>query len=99
MSGMNLYAIFWVPAKLQPGQPTTLTAKHESVAKQMLADYPYHGIANNSTQYYSTKNGVNTARPAQLQLTIAPGSSYRNGCCIIPAARLRIITPSIKIFR
>ena len=60
MTGVNLYAIFWVPAKLQKGQPTTLTAKYESVAKQMLADYPYHGIANNSTQYYSTKNGVNT---------------------------------------
>jgi hypothetical protein len=49
-----------VPAKLQNGQPTSLTAKYELVAKQMLGDYPYHGIANNSTQYYSTNNGVNT---------------------------------------
>jgi hypothetical protein len=60
MTGVNLYAIFWVPAKLQDGHSTTLTAKYEAVAKQMLADYPYHGIANNSTQYYSTKNGVST---------------------------------------
>jgi len=62
MTGLNLYAIFWVPvpAKLQNGKPTGLTTKYESVAKQFLADYPYHGIANNSTQYYSTKTGVNT---------------------------------------
>jgi hypothetical protein len=60
MTGASLYAIFWVPAKLQNGNPTSLTAKYESVAKQFLADYPYHGIANNSTQYYSTKSGVNT---------------------------------------
>jgi hypothetical protein len=60
MTGVNLYAIFWVPAKLQSGSPTSLTSKYESVAKQFLADYPYHGVANNSTQYYSTKSGVNT---------------------------------------
>jgi len=60
MTGVNLYAIFWVPSKLQNGNPTSLTAKYESVAKQFLADYPYHGVANNSTQYYSTKSGVNT---------------------------------------
>src|SRR6516165_11748824 len=54
MSGNNLYAIFWVPAKLQNGQSTSLTAKYEATVKQMLADYPYHGIANNSTQYYSS---------------------------------------------
>jgi hypothetical protein len=60
MTGVSLYAIFWVPAKLQNGNPTSLTAKYESVAKQFLADYPYHGVANNSTQYYSTKSGINT---------------------------------------
>lgn len=60
MTGVNLYAIFWVPAKLQNGKTTGLTAKYESVAKQFLADYPYHGVANNSTQYYSVKNAVKT---------------------------------------
>lgn len=58
MTGVNLYAIFWVPAKLQNGKSTGLTAKYESVAKQFLADYPYHGIANNSTQYYATTGGT-----------------------------------------
>ncbi len=56
MTGVNLYAIFWVPAKLQNGQTTSLTAKYESVAKQFLTDYPGHGITNNSTQY---NNGAN----------------------------------------
>ena len=60
MTGNNFYAIFWIPAKLQNGQSTTLTAKYQAVAKQMLADYPYHGISNNSTQYYSTTSGINT---------------------------------------
>jgi hypothetical protein len=60
MTGVSLYAIFWVPSKLQNGHPTCLTAKYESVAKQFFADYPYHGVANNSTLYYSTKSGVNT---------------------------------------
>jgi hypothetical protein len=58
MTGENFYAIFWVPSKLQNGLPTSLTAKYESVARQFLNDYPYHGIANNSTQYYSTTSGT-----------------------------------------
>jgi hypothetical protein len=58
MSGDSLYAIFWVPATLQNGKPTSLSAKYENVAKRFLADYPYHGIANNSTQYYSTTSGT-----------------------------------------
>ena len=53
MTGNNFYAIFWIPSTLQNGNPTSLTAKYQSVAKQFLADYPYHGISNNSTQYYS----------------------------------------------
>lgn len=58
MSGEYLYAIFWVPAKLQNGQTTSLTAKYEATVKQMLSDYPYHAIANNSTQYYSSIAGA-----------------------------------------
>lgn len=58
MTGVNLYAIFWTPAKLQNGSSTSLSAKYESVAKTFLGDYPGHGIANNSTQYYSTTSGT-----------------------------------------
>jgi hypothetical protein len=58
MTGELLYAIFWVPPTLQNGKATSLSAKYEGVAKQFLGDYPYHGIANNSTQYYSTTSGT-----------------------------------------
>ena len=58
MSGEYLYAIFWVPAKLQNGQTTSLSAKYEATAKQLLNDYAYHSLANNSSQYYSSINGV-----------------------------------------
>jgi hypothetical protein len=54
MTGVSLYAIFWIPAKLQNGNATSLSAKYQGVAKNFLSDYPDHGIANNSTQYYST---------------------------------------------
>ncbi len=53
MTGNSLYAIFWVPATLQDGTPTSLSAKYISLTKQFLADYPTHGIAENSSQYYS----------------------------------------------
>ena len=58
MSGEDLYAIFWIPATLQNGGATGLSAKYQAVAKQFLGDYPSHGIANNSTQYYSTTSGT-----------------------------------------
>ena len=38
MTGNNFYAIFWIPSTLQNGNPTSLTAKYQSVAKQFLAD-------------------------------------------------------------
>lgn len=57
MTGDYFYAIFWVPPTLQNGKATSLSAKYEAVAKQFLADYPYHGIGNNSTQYNSAKQG------------------------------------------
>ena len=71
MSGNNFYAIFWIPAKLQNGQPTTLTAKYQTVTKQMLTDYPAHGISNNSTQYYSSISGVTKYFPGTGSLVAA----------------------------
>ncbi|HEV3253864.1 MAG TPA: hypothetical protein VG033_05635 [Candidatus Acidoferrales bacterium] len=52
----NFYAIFWLPAsgKLQNGAATTLPALYQTIEKKMLGDYPGHGIANNSTQYFQT---------------------------------------------
>jgi hypothetical protein len=58
MTGETLYAIFWIPPTLQNGHSTTLSSKYQTVTKQFLGDYPDHGIANNSTQYYSTTSGT-----------------------------------------
>jgi hypothetical protein len=51
-SGVSTYAIFWVPAKLQNGGATSMTAHYQLVQKNMLLDYAAHGIDNNNTQYY-----------------------------------------------
>lgn len=51
MTGTYVYAVFWVPPTLQSGATTTLSSKYIALAKQLLVDYPGHGIANNNTQY------------------------------------------------
>lgn len=51
-NGVTLFAIFWVPPTLQNGHSTSLTAHYEAIQKQMLGDYPGHGLDNNNTQYY-----------------------------------------------
>jgi hypothetical protein len=57
-TGVQLFSIFWVPPKLQNGNPTSLTAHYESIQNRMLADYPAHGLDNNNTQYYQIIAGV-----------------------------------------
>jgi hypothetical protein len=59
---ISTYAIFWVPvpAKLQNGGATSMSAHYQAVQKAMLADYPGHGIDNNNTQYYQTIGGLTT---------------------------------------
>jgi hypothetical protein len=52
MQTANTYAIFWVPSQLQNGTPTSMTAHYQTVQKNMLTDYPAHGLDNNNTQYY-----------------------------------------------
>ena len=51
---VTTYAIFWLPAsgKLQNGNPTSMSAHYQTVQKNLLGDYPAHGIDNNNTQYY-----------------------------------------------
>jgi hypothetical protein len=53
-ASVAVYTIFWVPAKLQNGRATSLTAHYQTVENNMLKDYPAHGIDNNNTQYYQT---------------------------------------------
>jgi hypothetical protein len=52
MQTVNTYAIFWAPTTLQNGNPTSIPAAYQTVQKNMLTDYPGHGIDNNNTQYY-----------------------------------------------
>jgi hypothetical protein len=52
MTNLITYAIFWVPAKLQNGTPTSTSASYRPILKRLLTDYPGHGIDNNNTQYY-----------------------------------------------
>ena len=49
---VTTYAIFWVPAKLQNGGATSMTAHYQTVQSNLLRDYAGHGIDNNNTQYY-----------------------------------------------
>jgi hypothetical protein len=53
-ASVTTYAIFWVPAKLQNGAATSMTAHYQTVQTNMLRDYEGHGIDNNNTQYYQT---------------------------------------------
>jgi hypothetical protein len=53
-STLTTYAIFWVPAKLQNGGATSMTAHYQTVESNLLRDYEAHGIDNNNTQYYQT---------------------------------------------
>ncbi len=59
MPSLIAYAIFWVPPSLQNGGSTSMSAHYQTVQKNLLGDYPAHGIDNNNTQYYQI---VGTAR-------------------------------------
>jgi hypothetical protein len=58
-AGVTAYAIFWVPAKLQNGGATSMTAHYQTVQTNMLGDYAGHGIGSNNTQYYETIKSIN----------------------------------------
>jgi hypothetical protein len=55
---LTTYAIFWVPAKLQNGGATSMTAHYQLVESNMLRDYEAHGLDNNNTQYYQVVSNV-----------------------------------------
>lgn len=60
MPNVTTYAIFWVPAKLQNGTATGMSANYRPILRRFLTDYPAHGIDNNSTQYFQDIGGVTT---------------------------------------
>jgi len=71
MKTIVAYAIFWVPPTLQTGGATSLPAHYQTVQKNLLADYPGHGIGNNNTQYYS-----GSTTKTYIQNAGALGGSY-----------------------
>lgn len=52
MRTVNIYAIYWQPATLQTGAPTTIPTSYKTVLNRMLANYAGHSVANINTQYY-----------------------------------------------
>ena len=56
-AGVSLFAIYWIPPTLQNGGATGLTAHYQTIQRNMLSDYPGHGIDNNNTQYYQIIGG------------------------------------------
>lgn len=58
-TGVTPFVIFWTPTKLQSGATATpMTAHYQTVQKNLLRDYPAHGLDNINTQYYQVINGV-----------------------------------------
>jgi hypothetical protein len=58
MPSIVIYSIFWTPSHLQDGTAVSLTAFYKQAAATLAVDYPGHGIANNSTQYYQNNAGT-----------------------------------------
>ena len=87
MSGnVTTYAIFWAPAKLQNGKPTTMSAHYRTVQLNMLSDYPGHGIDNNNTQYYQGSASQTYIRNAGgLGGSYVDTSPYPHSGCTDPA--------------
>jgi hypothetical protein len=69
----TLYAIFWIPAKLQNGGATSMTVHYQTVETNLLKDYPAHGIDNINTQYYQT---TGTGAKQYIQNKGAFGGSF-----------------------
>jgi hypothetical protein len=76
MQHVTAYAIFWLPPRLQTGAPTGMSASYRPIVRQLLSDYPGHGIDNNNTQYYqmgaTTKYIHNSGRFGGAALDTSP---------------------------
>ena len=84
-ASVSTYAIFWIPAsgKLQNGGATSMTAHYQTVNKNMLGDYPGHGLDNNNTQYYqiSSKTTQYIQNKGGLAASYVDTDSYPSSGC------------------
>ena len=78
MTRTTFYAIFWIPAMLQNGGATSMSAAYQNLQARLLADYPNHGLDNINTQYFqiigSTKTFIQNS--AGLSLTSGLKDSF-----------------------
>lgn len=49
---IQIYTIFWLPAKLQSGGATSMSANYQAVQSNLARSYGGHPISANNTQYY-----------------------------------------------
>ena len=60
MTSLEVYSIFWAPAKLQSGTATTMPTSYTTVLTRLATDYSGHSLSSVASQYYQTVNGVTT---------------------------------------
>lgn len=53
---LRFYVIFWLPAQLQNGGATSMTAAYQAVQRYMVAGYGGHSLSAVNTQYYQLIN-------------------------------------------
>jgi hypothetical protein len=63
---VTLYAIYWAPPQLQNGNTASMASSYRQLQSRLLADFPYHGLASNLTQYYQQTGGVKTYISGQM---------------------------------
>ncbi len=96
----SFYAIFWIPAALQNGGPTGMTAAYAKLQTRFLADFTGHGLASNLTQYYQVVGGITTyiqnatglAKPGGLADAYVDQAPYPASGCTNPVTAGNCIT-------
>jgi hypothetical protein len=79
LTRLNIYSIFWSPAKLQSGAATGIPTTFQTLLNNFAADYLGHSISSVLTQYYQTVNNVTTyfsALPGTTAGTLGEAASY-----------------------
>jgi hypothetical protein len=76
----TIYTIFWAPATLQSGTPTSIPSGYRNLMVRFASDYAGHGIANNNTQYYQISTNPETLmrEPEYITSEGGWGGSYND---------------------
>ena len=82
---VTIYPIFWVPAKLQTGAATSMTAHYQAVQVTMLANFLGHGIGSLLTQYYQKSPAAFVQNKGGVIKYYTDSSPYPPSGCKDPA--------------